>query len=245
MKRVLIINRGEIAIRIAKALRELEMVSVGVWTDNEPNASHLCYCDEWARLPGSNNTDTYLNQDKIISLAKELKIDGIHPGYGFLAENSGFSKKLQDAGIIFIGPHLKAIEVMGDKAKSKTLAKEAGVPVVPGSTGEVETIEEANQIANDIGFPVLLKAVAGGGGKGMRVCKSPQEIEQFFPRVKSESLSSFGYDGLLVEKFIQNPHHIEVQILADKKGNTFHCFERECSVQRRHQKIIEEEFLLP
>ena len=240
MKRVLIINRGEIAIRIAKALRELEMVSVGVWTDNEPNASHLCYCDEWVRLPGSNNTDTYLNQDKIISLAKELNIDGIHPGYGFLAENSGFSKKLKDAGIIFIGPHLKAIEIMGDKAKSKTLAKEAGVPVVPGSTGEVETIEEANQIANDIGFPVLLKAVAGGGGKGMRVCQNSQEIEQFFPRVKSESLSSFGYDGLLVEKFIQNPHHIEVQILADKKGNIFHCFERECSVQRRHQKIIEE-----
>jgi len=239
-KRILIINRGEIAARIAKACRELCFTAIGVWTDNEPNARHLEFCDEWIRLEGTVNSETYLNIDKIVALAKSVNADGVHPGYGFLSENSEFAKKLDEAGIIFIGPHTKAIEEMGDKAVSKTIAKKAGVPVVPGTTEAVKTIEEAKKVGKEIGYPILLKAVAGGGGRGMRVCLNDEEVEKNFEAVGRESMSAFGNGDLLVEKYILNPRHIEVQILADKKGNTFHFFERECSIQRRHQKIIEE-----
>lgn len=239
-KRILICNRGEIAIRVAKAIRELGHTAIGFWTDNEVNAPHLEYCDEWVHLKGTSNTETYLNMDQILELIKEHKVDAVHPGYGFLSENVMFAEKLEKAGAIFIGPNRNAIDKMGDKAISKTMAKEAGVPVVPGSTGEVDSIEEAKKIANEIKYPVLLKAVAGGGGKGMRVCADDNELTKNFPAVQREAASSFGNPGLLVEKFILNPHHIEVQIIADKKGNIYHCFERECSVQRRHQKIIEE-----
>jgi acetyl/propionyl-CoA carboxylase alpha subunit len=240
MKRVLITNRGEIAIRVAKALNELGHVSIGIWTDNEPEAAHLEFCQEWVHLEGSTNTETYLNVPKILKLIETHKVDAVHPGYGFLSENAGFAKTLEAKGIIFIGPNTKAIEAMGDKAISKQWAEKAGVPVVPGSTGEVPTVEEAIKLCNSIGYPVLLKAVAGGGGKGMRPCYSESEVKTNFEAVQREALSSFGNAGLLVEKYVQNPHHIEVQILADKKGNVYHLFERECSIQRRHQKIIEE-----
>jgi len=239
-KRVLIINRGEIAIRVARALNELGLVSVGVWTDNETEPPHLEYCQEWVHLPGSSNKETYLDIPKIMKLIDEHKIDGVHPGYGFLSENREFSEALAKKGVTFIGPNPTAVYKMGAKDISKQIAKEAGVPVVPGSTGEVATVEEAIKIATEIGYPVLLKAVAGGGGKGMRPCSNEAEIKTNFATVQREALSSFGYAGLLVEKYILNPHHIEVQILADKKGNVFHVFERECSIQRRHQKIIEE-----
>lgn len=239
-KRVLIANRGEIAIRVAKAVNELGLVSVGLWTDNEPEAAHLEYCQEWVHLPGSTNRETYLNVPKIMEIIKAQKIDAVHPGYGFLSENGEFAKTLKDAGVIFIGPNPKAIAAMGDKAISKQWAQKAGVPVVPGSTGEVPTAEEAIKLCGSIGYPVLLKAVAGGGGKGMRPCHSDAEVKANFEAVQREALSSFGNAGLLVEKYVQNPHHIEVQILADKKGNVYHLFERECSIQRRHQKIIEE-----
>ncbi len=239
-KRVLIINRGEIAIRVAKALNELGLVSVGVWTDNETEPPHLEFCQEWVRLEGSNNKDTYLNIPRIMKLIEDYKIDGVHPGYGFLSENREFSETLAKKGITFIGPNPDAVYKMGAKDISKQIAKEAGVPVVPGSIGEVATIEEAIKIGNEIGYPILLKAVAGGGGKGMRPCANEAEVKTNFAAVQREALSSFGYAALLVEKYILNPHHIEVQILADKKGNVFHLFERECSVQRRHQKIIEE-----
>jgi acetyl-CoA carboxylase biotin carboxylase subunit len=239
-KRVLIINRGEIAIRIAKALNELGLVSVGVWTDNEPEPPHLEFCKEWVYLSGSNNKETYLNIQKILNLIDEHKIDGVHPGYGFLSENREFSEALAKKGVTFIGPNPIAVYKMGAKDISKQIAKEAGVPVVPGSTGEVATVEEAMKIGAEIGYPVLLKAVAGGGGKGMRPCYSDKDVKDNFPAVQREALSSFGYAGLLVEKYILNPHHIEVQILADKKGHVYHLFERECSIQRRHQKIIEE-----
>ncbi|MFL5785251.1 MAG: acetyl/propionyl/methylcrotonyl-CoA carboxylase subunit alpha [Bacteriovoracaceae bacterium] len=239
-KRVLIINRGEIAIRVAKALNELGLVSVGVWTDNETEPPHLEYCQEWVHLEGSNNKDTYLNIPKIMKIIDDFKIDGVHPGYGFLSENREFSEALAKKGITFIGPNPTAVYKMGAKDISKQIAKEAGVPVVPGSTGEIATIEEAIKIGNEIGYPVLLKAVAGGGGKGMRPCANDEEVKTNFPAVQREALSSFGYAGLLVEKYILNPHHIEVQILADKKGNVYHVFERECSIQRRHQKIVEE-----
>lgn len=239
-KRVLITNRGEIAIRIAKALNELGLVSVGLWTDNEPEAAHLEYCQEWVHLPGNTNRDTYLNVPKIMELIKTHKIDAVHPGYGFLSENGDFAKTLKAAGVIFIGPNPEAIAAMGDKAISKQWAQKAGVPVVPGSVGEVPTAEEALKLCQSIGYPVLLKAVAGGGGKGMRPCYSDADVKTNFEAVQREALSSFGNAGLLVEKYVKDPHHIEVQILADKKGNVYHLFERECSIQRRHQKIIEE-----
>ena len=239
-KRVLIANRGEIAIRVAKALNELGLVSVGLWTDNEPEAAHLEYCQEWVHLPGSTNRDTYLNVPKIMELIKQHKIDAVHPGYGFLSENGDFAKTLKAANVIFIGPNPDAIAAMGDKAISKQWAQKAGVPVVPGSTGEVPTAEEAIKLCNSMGYPILLKAVAGGGGKGMRPCYSEAEVKSNFEAVQREALSSFGNAGLLVEKYVQNPHHIEVQILADRKGNVYHLFERECSIQRRHQKIVEE-----
>ncbi|HXH30939.1 MAG TPA: biotin carboxylase N-terminal domain-containing protein [Bacteriovoracaceae bacterium] len=239
-KRVLIINRGEIAIRVAKALNELGLVSIGVWTDNETEPPHLEFCQEWVHLEGASNRDTYLDIPKIMKLIETHKIDGVHPGYGFLSENREFSQALADKGITFIGPNPTAVYKMGDKAISKQVAKEAGVPVVPGSTGEVGSVEEAVKIGNEIGYPILLKAVAGGGGKGMRPCANESEVKDNFAAVQREALSSFGYAALLVEKYILNPHHIEVQILADKNGNIFHVFERECSIQRRHQKIIEE-----
>ncbi|MFY7992792.1 MAG: acetyl-CoA carboxylase biotin carboxylase subunit [Bacteriovoracaceae bacterium] len=239
-KRVLIINRGEIAIRVAKALNELGLVSVGVWTDNETEPPHLEFCQEWVHLAGSNNKETYLDIPKIMKIIDDYKIDGVHPGYGFLSENREFSEALAKKGITFIGPNPEAVYKMGAKDISKQVAKEAGVPVVPGSVGEVPTVEEAIKLSNEMGYPVLLKAVAGGGGKGMRPCHSEEDVKNNFSAVQREALSSFGYAGLLVEKYVQNPHHIEVQILADKKGNVYHVFERECSVQRRHQKIIEE-----
>jgi acetyl-CoA carboxylase, biotin carboxylase subunit len=239
-KRILIANRGEIASRIAKALRELNHTSVGVWTDNELHARHLEFCDEWVRLPGKTNSETYLNIESILKLVQEYQIDAVHPGYGFLSENADFAKALEAIGVTFIGPHAEAIRLMGDKAESKEAAKKLGVPVVPGSTEAVKSVAEAKKIAEDIGYPVLLKAVAGGGGRGMRQCFSPDDIEKNFEAVQRECESAFGRGDLLVEKFIVNPRHIEVQILADKNGNVFHFFERECSIQRRHQKIIEE-----
>lgn len=239
-KRILIINRGEIATRIAKAIRELGHTAIGVWTDSEVEASHLQFCDEWVNLEGKSNSETYLNIPKILDLIKKHRVDAVHPGYGFLAENADFAESLGRAGVVFIGPHSEAIRLMGDKAISKKKAIESNVPVVPGSKGVVATLEEAFLVCDDVGFPILLKAVAGGGGKGMRACYSRDEVKANFEVVQRESLAAFGNGDLLVEKLIVNPRHIEVQILGDKKGNIFHFFERECSIQRRHQKIVEE-----
>lgn len=239
-KRILICNRGEIAIRIAKACRELGHTAVGIWTDNEPNAKHLEFCDEWVHLKGKTNTETYLNIDALISLCKEHKIDAVHPGYGFLSERTEFAEALHKNKIVFIGPNPEAVKLMGDKATSKVLAKKVGVPVIPGSAEAVPTVDGAIKIAQEIGYPVLLKAVAGGGGRGQRICNTDKEINDNFEAVQRESQSAFGNGDLLVEKLVLNPHHIEVQILGDKKGNVYHFFERECSVQRRNQKIIEE-----
>ncbi len=239
-KRILIANRGEIAIRVAKAVRELGHTAIGLWTDNEPEAAHLSFCDEWVHLPGTTHAETYLNIEALCQLAQKEKADGVHPGYGFLSENANFARALEKCGIVFIGPNPKAIEQMGDKATSKALAISAGVPVIPGAAEAIPDIRTALKAASEIGYPVLLKAVAGGGGRGMRTCFSPADIEQQFEAVGREALAAFGNSELLVEKFIEGPHHIEVQILADKKGHTYHLFERECSIQRRHQKIVEE-----
>ncbi len=239
-KRILIINRGEIAVRVAKAIRELGHIAIGVWTENEIHARHLEFCHEWVKLQGSNHSETYLNIANILNIIKKHNVHAVYPGYGFLSENANFANTLKDAGIIFIGPNPDAISSMGDKAVSKKIAKMAGVPVIPGSSSEVESISEALKISNEIKYPILLKAVAGGGGRGMRVCNNDDDVRANFEAVGRESLASFGNAGLLVEKYILNPRHIEVQILADKKGNIFHFFERECSIQRRHQKILEE-----
>jgi len=205
--RIMIANRGEIAARIAKAIKELGYTAVGLFTDNELHASHLAYCHEWIRLPGKIHAETYLDIPKIVGLAKKHKIDAVHPGYGFLAENGNFAEELQKAGIIFIGPHPEAIRSMGDKAVSKTIAKEADVPVVPGSSKAIPTVKEALEIAQEIGYPVLLKAVAGGGGRGMRVCNNEEEVKNNFEAVGREAKSAFGNGDLLVEKFIVNPLH--------------------------------------
>ena len=240
MKRILIANRGEIAIRVAKAVRELGHTAVGVWTDNEPDAAHLDFCDEWIHLPGKTHAETYLNIDALTELARQEKIDGVHPGYGFLSENADFAQALDAQGTVFIGPHPQAIKSMGDKATSKALAIKAGVPVIPGDARPVSNVKEALTSAKKIGYPVLLKAVAGGGGRGMRACFSSEDIRQQFESVVREAEAAFGNGEFLVEKLIENPHHIEVQILGDKKGRIWHLFERECSIQRRHQKIVEE-----
>ena len=239
-KRILVANRGEIASRVARACQELGHTVVGIWTDNEVNAGHLRSCNEWVHLPGNTNAETYLNIDALIEIAMKNNIDGVHAGYGFLSENADFAHALEKAGIKFIGPNVNAIKIMGDKATSKALAKKVGVPVIPGTTDAVTDAKEALAIAKDIGYPVLLKAVAGGGGKGMRPCHNPEDVKKYFDVVTREAESSFGNGDILVEKLILNPRHIEVQILADQKGNIYHFFERECSIQRRHQKIIEE-----
>ncbi len=239
-KRILIVNRGEIASRVAKACRELGHTAVGIFTDNEMNAAHLEFCDEWIHMKGSTNAETYLNVEGLLKIIKDNNIDGVHPGYGFLSENGAFAKTLEKEGVAFIGPHAEAIRVMGDKATSKALARDAGVPVVPGTAEAVPTVEKALEVAQEIGYPVLLKAVAGGGGRGMRACLNDEEVKAQFEAVGREAVSAFGNGDLLVEKLIVNPHHIEVQIMADKNGNVFHFYERECSIQRRHQKIVEE-----
>jgi len=239
-QKILICNRGEIALRIVKAIKELGHVSVGLKTSFEPDAVHLQFCDEIIAIEGKGNQETYLNGEKIISLCTEHHITALHPGYGFLSENAGFAQQIKKAGIIFIGPNPEAVLAMGDKAKSKAFAIKHNIPVVPGSKGPVLDIQTACQVAGEIGYPVLLKAVAGGGGRGMRLCNSDEEVVKNFDAVGREALSSFGNAELLVEKYILEPHHIEVQLLGTKKGQVFHFYERECSIQRRHQKVIEE-----
>ncbi|PIK14152.1 biotin carboxylase N-terminal domain-containing protein [Halobacteriovorax sp. JY17] len=239
-RRILITNRGEIASRIAKACRELGHTAIGIWTDNEVHATHLQFCDEWVHLKGNTNAETYLNVENLVKVIKENNVDAVHPGYGFLSENADFARRMESEGITFIGPNVECIQVMGDKATSKQLANKIGIPTVPGTDKAVETVEEAVTVSAKIGYPVLLKAVAGGGGRGMRACANEEEVRANFEAVGRESLAAFNNGDLLVEKLIVNPRHIEVQILADKKGNVYHFFERECSIQRRHQKIIEE-----
>lgn len=239
-RRILIINRGEIASRIGRACRELGHTSVGVWTDHERQPKHLEFCDEWVHLKGSTHIETYLNIDRILQMIEEHSCDAVHPGYGFLSENAQFAEILKKKGIIFIGPHSESIRIMGDKALSKQLAAKQGIPVIPGSIKPVETYRDAIRIAHQIMYPVLLKAIAGGGGKGMRACYSDEDIVKNFEVVQREAMAAFNNGELLVEKLMVDPRHIEVQIIGDKKGGRYHLFERECSIQRRHQKIIEE-----
>ncbi len=239
-KRILVANRGEIAIRIFRAAQELGIRSVAIYSEEDKNSLFRMKADE-SYLIGKNKgpVETYLNIEEIIKIAQKKGVDAIHPGYGFLAENAEFAKKCEDVGIAFIGPNYQAIENLGDKIKSKLIAKAADVSVVEGNERALISAEEARKIAEDIGYPVILKATAGGGGRGMRIVRSSKEIQSEFRSAKSEAKKAFGIDDIFLEKYIEEPKHIEVQILGDKQGNVVHLYERDCSIQRRHQKIIE------
>lgn len=239
-KKVLIANRGEIAIRVTRACRELGIHAVAVFSDADRESLHVFLADEAYNIGPAPSTESYLRGDKIIEVALKAGVDAIHPGYGFLSENSNFVRKCQAAGITFIGPTPENMEAMGDKLSAKALMRKANVPTVPGSDGAIETFEEAARVIKQIGLPVIIKASAGGGGKGMRVVRTEEEIESAFRACRSEGLNYFADATVYIEKFVSDPKHIEIQVFGDTHGNVIHLFERECSVQRRHQKIIEE-----
>ena len=238
--KILIANRGEIACRVMKTAKRMGIKTVAVYSEADRDAVHVGMADEAVLIGPAPAAQSYLVMEKIIEAAKQTGAEAIHPGYGFLSENAGFAEALQAAGIAFIGPNIRAIKAMGDKIESKKAAAEAKVSTVPGYLGVIESPEHATQIANDIGYPVMIKASAGGGGKGMRVARSADEVREGFLTSTAEAKSSFGDDRVFVEKFVENPRHIEIQVLGDKHGNTVYLFERECSIQRRNQKVIEE-----
>ncbi|MGB1518161.1 MAG: acetyl-CoA carboxylase biotin carboxylase subunit, partial [Crocinitomicaceae bacterium] len=240
MNKVLVANRGEIARRVIRTLRKMDIASVAIYSDADANAPHVLEADETVYVGKSPSSESYLKQDLIIEKCSELGVDGIHPGYGFLSENSEFARKVKAAGITFIGPSPEAMEIMGDKLSAKQAVKEFNVPLVPGIDEAIKDPAQARQIADKIGYPVLIKASAGGGGKGMRLVESPENLEGQMRLAQNEARSSFGDDACFVEKFVTKPRHIEIQVFADTKGNSVYLFERECSIQRRHQKVIEE-----
>lgn len=240
ISKILVANRGEIAIRVMKSAKAMGIKTVAVFSEADRNALHTRYADEAVCIGKSPSSESYLLGDKIIQVCKDLNVDAIHPGYGFLSENASFAQKVSDAGIIFIGPSPKSIEIMGDKLSAKSTVSKYNIPQVPGSPGAITDIPEAKKLAAQVGFPIMIKASAGGGGKGMRIVHSEAEFEEQMKRAVSEAVSSFGNGEVFVEKYIGSPKHIEIQVLADSFGNTVYLFERECSVQRRHQKVIEE-----
>jgi len=239
-KKILIANRGEIACRVIKTARKMGIKTVAVYSDADARALHVDMADEKVNIGPAAAAQSYLVIDKIIAACKQTGAEAVHPGYGFLSERSAFPKALKEAGIVFIGPNPHAIDAMGDKIESKKAAAAAGVSTVPGYMGIIDSEDEAVKIAKDIGYPVMIKASAGGGGKGMRIAFSDAEVRDGFARAKSEAKSSFGDDRVFIEKFITNPRHIEIQVLGDKHGNVIYLGERECSIQRRNQKVIEE-----
>jgi acetyl-CoA carboxylase biotin carboxylase subunit len=240
MKKILVANRGEIALRIMRTIRKMGIKSVAVYSDADRHSPHVLFADEAVCLGAPPSSQSYLNADKIISFAKKLGVDAIHPGYGFLSENADFAQKVEDAGITFIGPTPGAMRIMGSKLAAKESVKKYKVPMVPGTDKAIEDVELAKKIADEIGYPVLIKASAGGGGKGMRIVENPGEMKEQMERAISEAKSSFGDGSVFIEKYVSSPRHIEVQVVADKFGNIIHGFERECSIQRRHQKVVEE-----
>lgn len=240
IEKVLVANRGEIAVRIIRACREMGIETVAVYSTADEEALHVELADEAVCIGSPLPKNSYLNMENIISAAVLTGCDGLHPGFGFLSENTKFADICCKCGIQFIGPDAHMIETMGDKAKAREMMMAAGVPVVPGSEGTVEKLTEAHQIAQSIGYPVMLKASAGGGGRGMRVAYNDEELEDAFQTASSEALNAFGDGSMYIEKYIQNPRHIEFQILGDAFGNVIHLGERDCSLQRRHQKVLEE-----
>ena len=240
LKKILIANRGEIAVRIIRTCRELGIRTVAVYSEIDKNSLHKELADEAVCIGPAPSNKSYLNVKAIIEAACLTGCDGIHPGYGFLSENSNFSKMCDEIGIKFIGPNYKMIELMGNKSKAKETMKNAGVPVVPGSDGLVDNVLEAIKVALRIGYPVILKASSGGGGKGIRIAYNEKELVKFYDLVRQEAKISFNDDSIYIEKFIENPRHIEVQVMADEHGNVIHLGERDCTVQRNNQKMLEE-----
>ncbi|WNJ16471.1 acetyl-CoA carboxylase biotin carboxylase subunit [Pontibacter sp. G13] len=239
-KKILIANRGEVALRVIRTCREMKIKTVAVYSTADKDSLHVRFADEAVCIGPVASSDSYLNMANIISAAEICGVDAIHPGYGFLAENAEFSQLCEDHGIKFIGPSAHVINSMGDKSTAKDSMKKAGVPVVPGSDGLLESLEQALEIAEDAGYPVLLKATAGGGGKGMRKVHAPEEMEDAWNSARAESGAAFGNDGLYLEKFVEEPRHVEIQVMADQHGNVYHLGERDCTIQRRHQKLVEE-----
>lgn len=240
LKKILIANRGEIAVRIIRACRELGIRTVAVYSEIDKNSLHKELADEAVCIGPAPSNKSYLNVKAIIEAACLTGCDGIHPGYGFLSENSSFAKMCDEIGIKFIGPTYKMIELMGNKSKAKETMKKAGIPVVPGSDGLVDNVLEAIKVALRIGYPVILKASSGGGGKGIRIAYNEKELVKFYDLVRQEAKISFNDDSIYIEKFIENPRHIEVQVIADEHGNVIHLGERDCTVQRNNQKMLEE-----
>lgn len=239
-EKVLIANRGEIAVRIIRACRELGIRCVAVYSTADKNSLHAQIADEAVCIGPANTKDSYLNSKALLAACEITGSDAVHPGFGFLSENADFARQCNKCGITFIGPSPESIEMLGDKATAKETMKKAGIPVIPGSDGAVKNVEDARQIAEEIGYPVLVKASAGGGGRGIRLVEKESELEAQITAAKQESQSFFGDDGVYLEKFIINPRHVEIQIVADKHGNVVHLGERDCSMQRRNQKVLEE-----
>ena len=240
MRKILVANRGEIALRIMRTIRRMGLKSVAVYSEADRQAPHVLFADEAVCLGVPASSQSYLNGDKIIRFCKELQVDAIHPGDGFLSENAEFAQKVQDAGITFIGPSPDAMRVMGSKLAAKDSVKKYKIPMVPGVDHAIDDVELAKQVAAEIGYPILIKASAGGGGKGMRIVHEAADMQEQMERAISEATSSFGDGSVFIEKYVRSPRHIEVQVMADHYGNVLHCFERECSIQRRHQKVVEE-----
>jgi acetyl-CoA carboxylase biotin carboxylase subunit len=240
IKKILVANRGEISLRIMRTAREMGIATVAVYSEADRLSPHVLFADEAVCLGPPASSKSYLLGDKIIALCKELGVDAIHPGYGFLSENADFARKVQQAGLIFIGPSPEAIEVMGSKLAAKQAVAKYDIPLVPGTEEAISDISVAKGRAAEIGYPILIKASAGGGGKGMRIVENEAEFEEQMQRAVSEAQSSFGDSAVFIEKYISSPRHIEIQVLGDQQGNIVYLFERECSIQRRHQKVIEE-----
>jgi pyruvate carboxylase subunit A len=240
MKKILVANRGEIALRVMKTARKMGIKTVAIYSKVDRNAPHVRFADEAICIGEAPSSKSYLLGNKIVEEALNLNVDAIHPGYGFLSENADFAEKVEKSGIIFIGPKSDAIRTMGSKLEAKEAVKKYNIPMVPGIDKAITDIKEATEIAKEIGYPILIKASAGGGGKGMRIVESPKNLEEQMKRAISEATSAFGDGSVFIEKYITSPRHIEIQILADSHGNYLHFFERECSIQRRHQKVIEE-----
>lgn len=240
MKKILVANRGEIALRVMRTCKKMGIATVAVYSTADRKSPHVRFADEAVCIGEPASKQSYLDIDKIIKVCKQLNVDGVHPGYGFLSENAQFAKACEENGIVFIGPSVLAIEVMGSKLAAKQAVGKYNVPLVPGTDQPITDIAEAKKLAAEIGFPILIKASAGGGGKGMRVVENEAEFEEQMNLAVSEAVSAFGDGAVFIEKFVQSPRHIEIQVLGDAHGNVVYLFERECSVQRRHQKVVEE-----
>ena len=240
IKKIVVANRGEIALRIMRTIREMGLKSVAVYSEADREALHVRYADEAVCIGPPPSSQSYLLGDKIIEAALKTGADAVHPGYGFLSENADFARMTEEAGLLFIGPSPESIRTMGSKIEAKKAASRYNIPMVPGTEGAVSDLEKARRKAEEIGYPLLIKASAGGGGKGMRIVEKKEELEEQMQRAVSEAVSAFGDGSVFLEKYITSPKHIEIQVLGDKHGNIVHLFERECSVQRRHQKVVEE-----